>query len=64
MRWHRAGLEIATGAGIVLRELLRELGLVVLLTANEEVIYERVSRAIQSVPCSRPKTRAGRSPGC
>jgi shikimate kinase len=44
----RAGLEIATGGGIVLRErnheLLRELGLVVLLTANEEVIYERVSR--------------------
>lgn len=43
----RAGLEIATGGGIVLRErnreLLRELGLVV-LTANEEVIYERVSR--------------------
>jgi shikimate kinase len=44
----RAGLEIATGGGIVLRErnheLLRELDLVVLLTANEEVIYERVSR--------------------
>lgn len=39
----RAGLEIATGGGIVLRERNRELGLVVLLTANEEVIYERVS---------------------
>ncbi len=39
---------IATGGGVVLRErnreLLRELGFVVLLTASEEVIFERVSR--------------------
>ncbi len=39
---------ISTGGGIVLREknrdLLRGLGLVVWLTASEEVIYERVSR--------------------
>ncbi len=39
---------IATGGGIVLRErnreLMRELGLVVRLTASEDVIYERVAR--------------------
>jgi shikimate kinase len=39
---------IATGGGAVLREenrkLLRELGFVVLLTASDEVIYERVAR--------------------
>ena len=39
---------IATGGGAVLRErnraLLRELGLVVLLAASEEVLFERVSR--------------------
>ncbi len=39
---------IATGGGIVLRErnreLLREIGFVVGLTASEEVIFERVSR--------------------
>jgi shikimate kinase len=39
---------IATGGGIILRErnreLLRELGFVVALTASEEVIFERVSR--------------------
>jgi shikimate kinase len=39
---------ISTGGGIVLREenraLLGELGLVVWLTASEEVIYERVAR--------------------
>ena len=39
---------IATGGGIVLREnnrsLLRDLGFVVGLTANQEVIFERVSR--------------------
>ncbi len=39
---------IATGGGIVLREhnrsLLRELGFVVGLTADQEVIFERVSR--------------------
>ncbi len=39
---------VSTGGGIVLRrenrELLRELGLVVWLTASEEVIFERVSR--------------------
>ncbi len=39
---------ISTGGGVVLRErnreLLRELGFVVLLTASEEVIFERVSR--------------------
>ncbi|MDR3405509.1 MAG: shikimate kinase [Chthoniobacter sp.] len=38
----------STGGGIILRpenrELLRELGLVVWLTASEEVIFERVSR--------------------
>ncbi len=42
---------IATGGGIVLsernRELLRELGFVVCLTASEEVIFERVSRNSQ-----------------
>lgn len=39
---------VATGGGTVLRErnreLLRDLGLVVLLTASEEVIFDRVSR--------------------
>jgi shikimate kinase len=39
---------ISTGGGIVLRpknrELLRELGFVVWLTASEDVIFERVSR--------------------
>jgi shikimate kinase len=39
---------VATGGGIVLREqnraLLRNLGLVVLLTASEDAIFERVSR--------------------
>jgi len=39
---------VSTGGGIVLhprnRELLRELGFVVWLTASEEVIFERVSR--------------------
>jgi shikimate kinase len=39
---------IATGGGIVVREenhaLLRELGFVVWLTANEDVIFERVTR--------------------
>lgn len=42
-------LVISTGGGIVLREsnvvLLRELGFVVWLTANEETIYERISRS-------------------
>lgn len=45
---HRERCVIATGGGVVLRErnreLLRELGFVVLLTATEEVIFERVSR--------------------
>jgi len=39
---------IATGGGVVLRErnreLLRALGFVVLITASEDVIFERVSR--------------------
>ena len=39
---------IATGGGVILREenrtLLRELGLVVELSASEEVIFERVAR--------------------
>lgn len=39
---------IATGGGVVVRDanraLLRELGFVVALSANEEVIFERVSR--------------------
>ncbi len=39
---------ISTGGGVILREenraLLRELGLVVWLTASDDVIYERVSR--------------------
>jgi len=43
-----SGAVIATGGGIVLqlrnRALLRSLGLVVWLTATEEVIWERVSR--------------------
>ena len=42
------GLVIATGGGIVLRDenraLLRKLGVVVWLTAREEVLFERVSR--------------------
>jgi len=42
------GAVVATGGGIVTREanlpLLHELGFVVQLTANEEVIFERVSR--------------------
>ncbi len=45
---HRERCVIATGGGVVLRErnreLLREIGFVVLLTASEEVIFERVSR--------------------
>ena len=44
----RTGLVIATGGGIVTREenrtLLRELGVVVWLTAREEVLFARVSR--------------------
>lgn len=39
---------ISTGGGVILREenraLLRQLGLVVWLTASDDVIYERVSR--------------------
>ncbi|MEI6561093.1 MAG: shikimate kinase [Verrucomicrobiota bacterium] len=42
------GLVVATGGGIVTREsnlpLLHQIGFVVGLTANEEVIFERVSR--------------------
>ena len=45
---HRERCVIATGGGVVLRErnleLLRALGFVVLLTASEDVIFERVSR--------------------
>ena len=45
---NRNGLVIATGGGIILREsntaLLRKLGPVVWLSANEEIIFERVSR--------------------
>ncbi len=45
---HLSRCVIATGGGAVMRErnraLLRELGLVVRLTANEEIIFERVSR--------------------
>ena len=45
---HRERCVIATGGGAVLREgnrvLLRELGLVVCLTASEDAIFERVSR--------------------
>ena len=44
----RTGLVIATGGGIVVREenrtLLQKLGVVVWLTAREEVLFERVSR--------------------
>ena len=44
----RAGLVIATGGGIVTRDenrnLLPRLGVVVWLTAREEVLFERVSR--------------------
>ena len=44
----RTGLVVATGGGIVTRpenlEILRDLGFVVWLKADEEVIYERVSR--------------------
>lgn len=49
---------IATGGGIVLQPrnhpLLRSLGLVVWLTANEEIIWERVSRN-QNRPLLRTK---------
>lgn len=45
---HRERCVIATGGGVVLRErnreLLRQLGFVVLLAASDEVIFERVSR--------------------
>ena len=45
---NRSGLVIATGGGIILREsntaLLRKLGPVVWLSANEEIIFDRVSR--------------------
>ncbi len=44
----KSGLIISTGGGMVIREenrrLLRELGLVVWLHAEEEVVYNRVSR--------------------
>ena len=44
----RTGLIVATGGGIVLREenraLLQKLGVVVWLTAREEVLFARVSR--------------------
>ncbi|MBV9657705.1 MAG: shikimate kinase [Verrucomicrobia bacterium] len=47
LQWHKRTI-VATGGGIVLRpencELLRTLGAVVLLTAGDEVLYERVSR--------------------
>jgi shikimate kinase len=45
---NRDRLVIATGGGIILREsnvaLLRKLGVVVWLTAGEEIIFDRVSR--------------------
>jgi len=45
---HRDRCVIATGGGVIVRErnreLLRELGLVVLLHASEDAIFERVSR--------------------
>ena len=44
----QAGLVVATGGGIVIRDenraALRGLGIVVWLTAREEVLFERVSR--------------------
>jgi len=44
----KTNLVVATGGGIVIREsnrpLLRQLGFVVGLVANEEIIFERVSR--------------------
>lgn len=52
---------IATGGGAVLRErnraLLRELGFVVLLTASEEVIFERVSRNTRRPLLQTPNPR-------
>ena len=52
---------IATGGGVVLRErnreLLRELGFVVLLTAREEVIFERVSRNAKRPLLQTPNPR-------
>ena len=53
---------IATGGGVVLRErnreLLRELGFVVLLTASEDVIFERVSRNARRPLLQTPNPRA------
>jgi len=53
---------ISTGGGIVLREenhgLLRELGLVVWLTASEEVIFERVARNTKRPLLQTPDPRA------
>ncbi len=52
---------IATGGGVVLRErnreLLRELGFVVLLTAGEEVIFERISRNAKRPLLQTPNPR-------
>lgn len=52
---------IATGGGVILRErnrqLLSELGFVVLLTANEDVIFERVSRNTRRPLLQTPNPR-------
>ena len=58
---HRDRCVIATGGGVVLRErnreLLEELGFVVLLTASEDVIFERVSRNAKRPLLQTPNPR-------
>ncbi|MEA3213828.1 MAG: shikimate kinase [Chthoniobacter sp.] len=58
---HTGHCVIATGGGVVLRErnraLLRELGLVILLTASEDVIFERVSRNTRRPLLQTPNPR-------
>ena len=57
-----SGAVIATGGGIVLREAnvarLRELGFVALLTADEETLFERVSRKTSRPLLQTPDPRA------
>jgi shikimate kinase len=58
----REGLVVATGGGIVTREcnmpVLRSVGLVVALSASEDVIFERVSRNNKRPLLHTPNPRA------